>query len=170
MYIHIWYHFRKWSFRAKITLWPPYLWQHRFGSTLVQVMFCCLTAPNHYWRQVIIWTQCWIIVNWNLANIFQWNLNQSLIIFIEENAFRTVVCEMAVILSKGRWVNLHCGFTWLISKVHMPRPHYSVIMSAIGSQITSPTIVYSTVYSGVDQRKHQSSASLALGNSPVIRQ
>ena len=41
--------------------------------------------------------------------------------------------------------------------------HYDdVIMSAIPSQITSLTIVYSTVYSGVDQRKHQSSASLAF--------
>ena len=35
-------------------------------------------------------------------------------------------------------------------------------MSFIASQITSLTIVYSTVYSGADQRKHQSSASLAF--------
>ena len=35
-------------------------------------------------------------------------------------------------------------------------------MSTIASQITSLTIVYSTVYSGLDQRKHQSSASLAF--------
>ena len=34
-------------------------------------------------------------------------------------------------------------------------------MGAIASQITSLTIVYSTVYSDADQRKHQSSASLA---------
>ena len=41
--------------------------------------------------------------------------------------------------------------------------HYSdVIMSGIASQITSLTIVYSTVYSDADQRKHQSSASLAF--------
>ena len=41
--------------------------------------------------------------------------------------------------------------------------HYSdVIMSTMASQITSLTIVYSTVYSGSDQRKHQSSASLAF--------
>ena len=37
-----------------------------------------------------------------------------------------------------------------------------VIMGAMESQITSLTIVYSTVYSGADQRKHQSSASLDL--------
>ena len=35
-------------------------------------------------------------------------------------------------------------------------------MGAIAAQITSLTIVYSTVYSGADQRKHQSSASLAF--------
>ena len=41
--------------------------------------------------------------------------------------------------------------------------HYSdVIMGAMASQITSLTIVYLTVYSGADQRKHQSSASLAF--------
>ena len=35
-------------------------------------------------------------------------------------------------------------------------------MSAMASQITSLTIVYSTVYSGTDKRIHQSSASLAF--------
>ena len=54
--------------------------------------------------------------------------------------------------------------------------HYSdVIMGTMASQTISPTIVYSTVYSGADQRKHQSSAPLAFvrgihrwpANSPV---
>ena len=35
-------------------------------------------------------------------------------------------------------------------------------MGPLASQITSLTIVYSTVYSDADQRKHQSSASLAF--------
>ena len=35
-------------------------------------------------------------------------------------------------------------------------------MTTIASQITSLTVVYSIVYSGVDQRKHQNSASLAF--------
>ena len=46
-------------------------------------------------------------------------------------------------------------------------------MGAVTSQITSLTIVYSTVYSGADQRKHQSSASLAfvwgIHKGPVTR-
>ena len=41
--------------------------------------------------------------------------------------------------------------------------HYNdVKMSTIASQITSLTTVYSTVYSGADQIKHQSSASLTF--------
>ena len=42
-------------------------------------------------------------------------------------------------------------------------------MDTMTSQITSLTIVYSTVWSGADQRKHQSSALLAynVGNSSV---
>ena len=51
--------------------------------------------------------------------------------------------------------------------MYAPKTKYSshygdVIMGAMASQITSLTIVYSTVYSGADQTKHQSSASLAF--------
>ena len=42
-----------------------------------------------------------------------------------------------------------------------------VIMGSMVSQITSLTTVSSTVYSGVDHKKYQSSASLCEGNSPV---
>ena len=46
---------------------------------------------------------------------------------------------------------------------HIFVSHYGdVIMGAIASQITSFTIVYSTVYSDADQGKHQSSASVAF--------
>ena len=41
--------------------------------------------------------------------------------------------------------------------------HYNdVIMTTMASQITGLTVVYSTVYSDADQRKHQSSAPLAF--------
>ena len=33
------------------------IWRHRSGSTLAQVMACCLRAPNHYLDQ------CWLLVN-----------------------------------------------------------------------------------------------------------
>ena len=60
-----------------------------------------------------------------------------------------------------------------VGPVDWLRVHYSgVIMGGMASQITSVTIVYSTVNSGVDQRKHQSSASLdfvwRIHRAPVI--
>ena len=48
--------------------------------------------------------------------------------------------------------------TWMVSAFH----YCDVKMGTIASQITSLTIIYSIVYSGTDQRKHQSSASLAF--------
>ena len=36
------------------------------GSSLVQVMGCCLMAPSHYLNQ------CWIIVNYTLRNKLRW--------------------------------------------------------------------------------------------------
>ena len=59
------------------------------------------------------------------------------------------------------------GISWYhyhnANRLWMAIVHYSdAIMGAIASQITSLTIVYSTVYSDADQRKHQSSASLAF--------
>ena len=40
------------------SLWPSgAIWRQRSGSTLVQVMACCLTAPSHYLNQ------CWLIIS-----------------------------------------------------------------------------------------------------------
>ena len=45
----------------------------------------------------------------------------------------------------------------------VPQVDYiDVLLDAMASQISSPTIVYSTIYSDSDQRNHQSSASLAF--------
>ena len=46
--------------------------------------------------------------------------------------------------------------------LHLHTHCNDVKMSAMASQITSLTVVYSTVYSGLDQRKHQSSVSVAF--------
>ena len=40
------------------SLWPSdATWQQRSGSTLAQVMACCLTAPSHYLHQ------CWLFIS-----------------------------------------------------------------------------------------------------------
>ena len=58
-------------------------------------------------------------------------------------------------------INLTYSRPWYLR--YVATCHYNdVIMTTIASQITSLTIVYSTVYSCADQSKHQSSASLAF--------
>ena len=60
-------------------------------------------------------------------------------------------------------VEVQIPYTCHLTYGSAARLHYDdVKMGAIASQITSLTIVYSTVYSGADQSKHQSSASLAF--------
>ena len=49
--------------------------------------------------------QCCFIFNGTLRNKLQWNFNQNTKLFIHENASENIVCEMASILSKERWVN-----------------------------------------------------------------
>ena len=56
------------------------------------------------------------------------------------------------------------GWKWkYVTQAGKCHGHYiDVIMSAMASQITGVSIIYSNVCSGADQRKHQSSASLAF--------
>ena len=40
------------------SVWPrDAIWRHRSGSTLTQVMACCLMAPSHYLNQ------CWLTIS-----------------------------------------------------------------------------------------------------------
>ena len=70
--------------------------------------------------------------------------------------FVTILNQLLKIQSSFWWFDLLSG--WCLRACH----YYDVIMGAMASQITSLTIVYSTVYSGEDQRKHQSPASPAF--------
>ena len=89
----------------------------------------------------------------------------------------SLYCTFHVIATPPRdqWVDLllnrphaYCGlFTACLPPIDGIIPyswvHYNdVIMSTMASQITGVTIVYSTVCTGADQRKHQSSALLAF--------
>ena len=67
-------------------------------------------------------------------------------------------CSTAIVISAHFHLHIFYG-----SPPVVRREHYTdVIMTTVATQITSLTIVYSIVYSGADQRKHQSSASLAF--------
>ena len=63
-----------------------------------------------------------------------------------------------VIFKEDHWKLLQIHISCLAYSIH----YNDVIIGVLASQITSLTIVYLNVYSGGDQRKHQSSASLAF--------
>ena len=60
------------------------------------------------------------------------------------------------------WRPIHLDVYQVTAVAGLRCHHNNVIMSVMASQITSLTIVYSTVYQRADQRKNQSSASLAF--------
>ena len=80
---------------------------HWFRQWLV-----ALPAPSHYLNQ------CWNIVNWTLGIKLQWKSNRNSDIFIQENAFESVVCEMAAMLSRPRCVKIAIEFLPNISANH----------------------------------------------------
>ena len=96
----------------------------------------------------------WIFVS--TSSDFQkstWHLRISDYIHVVASYILRYTTEVYCIPSKS--VGVHC--------VNQQWTHYSdVIMNAMASQFTSLAIIYSTVYSNADQRKHQSSASLAF--------
>ena len=82
----------RWGRVTHIYVWTTY--QHCFRQWLV-----ALSAPSHYLNQ------CWNFVNSKFGNKFQWNLKRNSCIFIYENAFQNVICEMAAILSRPQCIN-----------------------------------------------------------------
>ena len=80
------------------------------------------SAPSHHLNQ------CWIIVNWTLRNKLWWNRNRNSNIFIQENAFESVVCETAAILSLPQCVNA-IYISWYIWWA----PHHRTTMNKVNS-------------------------------------
>ena len=68
--------------------------------SVIQIMTCCLTGAKP------LSDQCCDIVNWTPRNKLQWNLNQNLYTFIQENAFENVVWKIVAILSGPQCVKL----------------------------------------------------------------
>ena len=70
--------------------------------------------------------------------------------------------SLILILKKNANKEIEKNVPWHGNALSRISEYNDVIMSPMASQITSLTIVYSTVYSGADQKKHQSSASLVF--------
>ena len=97
--------------------------------------------------------QMWIESHWFLAifNIYLKQITQYRTISIPSDIYMYY-------MPTDRWLYLEHGVHLDLIKCH----YCDVIMGSMASQITSLMIVYSTVHLGTDQRKHQSSASLAF--------
>ena len=119
--------------------------------------------------QAIIWTNAGILLigrmgtksNEILINVYS---------FIQENVFENVVGKVMAILFRPQcvtrqalWYQLWVFCKWYPYQNGAALKQNDVItMRVMASQITRLTIVYSTFYSGADERKHQSSMSLAF--------
>ena len=93
------------------------------------------------------------------AFLYRWSRDQSRYVPIQWETVRHYIVTTSLIGWDHTWTD---PWWWLVHCV-MKVIHYNdIIMGTMASQITSLTFVYSTVYSGADQRHHQSSASLAF--------
>ena len=89
------------------TMWPSdTIWWNITGSTLAQVMACCLTASSHYPNQ------CWLLISEIL-----WHSPQSNVTANAQATILYTVMSLKFILSKSlphlpgvQWVNTH---SWL---------------------------------------------------------
>ena len=93
-----------------------------------------------------------------------WNLTGTSAVLLMSRLLNFEIENINLAASKPRDIFHNNTFDGFVDRCPGNRHiHYcDVIMGTMASQITSITIVYSTVYSGTDQRKHQSSASLAF--------
>ena len=139
------------------------------GTDFINYVLCEICTTKLFVRRVL-----YFVIN-DKIKMF----NQSLIVapFVNCN----VAFPMASIVRQPVCVTIYEHFSLkcpIVESSELPKTrhmHYiDVIMTTMASLITSLTVVYSTVYSDADQRKHQSSASLAsvwgihrsTGNSP----
>ena len=113
------------------SLWPSdAIWRQMSGSTLAQVMACCLTAPSHYLNQ------CWLIirkVEWYASKgkftrdnsaINHWNYLANQVPRISFKFPRGQWVKRKITVSKGVWTH----WTVLcIIKQHFPQLQFALI-------------------------------------------
>ena len=118
-----------------------------FRSILWLLIICLCASPSQL--------QQWCLAAYKGCLVFRGECINYLHCFSVEQRYEIQICILCFI----RMISAQQGLThWGWDKIH----YTDVIMGPIASQITSLTSVYSTVYSDADQRKYQSSASLAF--------
>ena len=118
---------------------------------------CGITIKKHQRSTLLVLV--WVLYRWNPLTNGQWCGK----LFHVMTSLCCCLLLLVTVLGVYSWnrvlVNTSCPrYIYILDTYH----YGDVKMGSIASQITSLTIVYSTVYSDADQRKHQSSASLAF--------
>ena len=75
------------------------LYGDRSGSTLAQVMACCLMAPSHYLNQ------CWLMISDVLWHSPDSNFTKNKILIVEMS-WKFTKIETGVKSPRGQWVNV----------------------------------------------------------------
>ena len=122
--------------------------RHRTDYDVIE-MVQCRAILERYIEKIHSWKWC-ENSGWQ-AKDFIWSMWWMMVFMIQPNILDDVTSDRP---PQWPWESLYLLLKWVY--------YDDVRMGAITSQITSLTIVYSTVYSDADQRKHQSSASLAF--------
>ena len=76
------------------------IWWQRSGSTLVQVMACCLMAPSHYLNQ------CWLMTKEVLWHSLDSNFTENTSDIYHWNEFEIYQFETVVKSHRGQWVKI----------------------------------------------------------------
>ena len=104
----------------------------------------------------------------------KWQHNaEKLLLFINIGYWHNLLYNMFIVWYRFKYINIimilwaSCVAHFLLLRntvvvISFGAHCNDVVMGAMASQITSLTAFYSTVYSGADQRQHQSPASLAF--------
>ena len=98
----------------------------------------CVIKLGHYWFSQ--WpipyampshfqNQCWLIFNWIHRYTFQWSLNQTTLVFIQENTFQNVLCKMADILSRPQCVKRNMIYYTISPYIHMYATYHHILFA-----------------------------------------
>ena len=138
---------------------PVKLWPFRFDRHSVRCCRGCCLSCLFKCREIL-----WDLINHFCNIIIEYQLYKRML--NAESLAHICITNIGTVESIWNLTTMLCvpELPFRLLRVSCSdRLHYGdVIMSVIASQIISLAIVYSTVYSGADQRKHQRSASLAF--------
>ena len=121
-------------------------------------------------KSILLLMMTWALASSGHEYLWYWQYSIHMHSYSIREHFITFACAVYVLRIDRKWWFAFYVFSNILEILHTcllgqstPVFHYSDdIMGTMASQITSLMIVYLTVYTGADPRKHLSSASLAF--------